>query len=317
MLQVVFSDSECGALKQATRCRPSSWDDGPVGFIFEQEPSQEEKDQAIAQLKAQWEKENRRARPVGGNPGDVLCPCVGLDVGPLVGPDVEKIRFNLLTARLGGDFPLSDCEPNDHTQRDMLWENCRRDRERLLEGGKHGEAVRIWYSNAPYSLCGFYDVLWQLQDYDCPVTAVEMPKWMPREDDTAQSCLGWGELPPGDWAAYLPLEREIPKNVRRAIAIEWSQLREENAPLRAVVNGRLRSVEEAFYDPFIRAHIPDGTFRVSRLIGDVIGRCQLGISDWWIAKRIQAMESRGELITVTESGSFYRNEMRLRRKRRT
>ena len=313
MLQIVFSDSECGSLKLATHCEPSSWGDGSIGFILgngEQEPTQEEKDRAMAQLKAQWEAENRRARPVGGNPGDVLCPSIGLDIGPLVGPDVEKARFDLLTAWLGGDFPLPDFDPNDHTQRDMLWEKRQRDRERLLEGSKHGEAVRIWYSNAPYSLCGLYDVLWQLRDCDCPVTALEMPRWMPLEDGTVQSCLNWGELSPGDWAAYLSLEREIPKNVRRAIAMEWSQLREENAPLRAVINGRLHSVGEDFYDPFIRAHIPNGTFRVAQLIGEVLGRCRLGIGDWWIAKRIQAMESRGELITVTKSSSFYRNEVR-------
>ena len=312
MLQVVFSESEWGTLKMATHCRPSSWDDGVIGFIFgdgEKEPTQEEKDQVMARFKAKREKENRRAQPVGGNPGDVLCPCVGLDIGPLSGPDAEKARFDLLTAWLGGDFPLPDCDPDDHTQRDMLWEQRKRDRERLLEGGKHGEAVRIWYSSAPYSLCGFYDVLWQLRDCNCPVTALEMPRWMPWEDGTVQSCLNWGELSPGDWAAYLPLEREIPQNVRRAIAMEWSQLREENAPLRAVVNGRLHSVGEDFYDPFIRAHIPDGTFRVAQLIGEVIGRHQLGIGDWWIAKRIQAMENRGELITVSKGDRFYRDEV--------
>lgn len=313
MLQIVFSDSECGALTLATRCGPSSRGDGPIGYILrdgEQEPSQEEIDQAMAQIKAQWDAENRRARPVGGNPGDVLCPSLGLDIGPLSGPDVEKARFELLTAWLGGDFPLPDCDPDDHTQRDMLWAKCQQDRERLIDGGKHGEAVRIWYSSAPYSLCGFYDVLWQLRDCDCPVTAVEMPRWMPLEDGTVQSCISWGELSPGDWAAYLPLEREIPKEVRRAIAMEWAQLREENAPLRAVVNGRLHSVGEDFYDLFIRALIPDGIFRVGQLIGEVLGRCQLGIGDWWIAKRIQAMENRGELITVTKSDSFNRNEMR-------
>ena len=313
MLQIIFSDSECGTLKMATHWGPSSWDDGVIGVIFgegEKEPTQEEKNQAIAQFKAQREKENRRARPVGGNPGDVLCPSVGLDIGPISGPDVEKARFDLLTAWLGGDFPLPDCDPDDYAQRDMLWEQRQRDRERLLEGGKHGEAVRIWYSNAPYSLCGFYDVLWQLRDCDCPVTALEMPRWMPLEDNTVQSCLNWGELSPGDWAAYLPLEREIPKNVRRAIAMEWSQLREENSPLRAVVNGRLHSVGEDFYDPFIRAQIPDGIFRVAHLIGDVLGRYQLGIGDWWIAKRIQAMETQGELITVSKGDGFYRNEMR-------
>jgi len=66
---------------------------------------------------------------------------------------------------------------------------------------------------------------------------------------------------------------------------------------------------EDFYDPFIRAHIPDGTFRVAQLIGEVIGRHQLGIGDWWIAKRIQAMENRGELITVSKGDRFYRDEV--------
>lgn len=313
ILQIVFSESERGALKQATRCRPSGRGNGAIGFLFGdggQEPSQEEKDRAMARFKAQREKEARRARPVGGDPGDVLCPCAGLDIGPLAGPDAETARFKLLTAWLGGDFPLPGCDQNDHTQRDMLWEKYQRDGERLLEGGKHGEAVRIWYSNAPHSLCGFHDVLWRLRDCGCPVTAVKLPRWMPLGDDTVQSCSGWGELPPGDWAAYLPFEREIPKNIRRAAAMEWSRLREENAPLRAVINGRLHSVGEDFYDPFIRACIPDGTFRAARLIGDVIGRYQLGIGDWWIARRIQAMENRGELVTVIETGNFYRNEMR-------
>ena len=71
---------------------------------------------------------------MGGDPGDVLCPSVGLDIGPISGPDVEKARFDLLTAWLGGDFPLPDCDPDDYAQRDMLWEQRQRDRERLLEG---------------------------------------------------------------------------------------------------------------------------------------------------------------------------------------
>ena len=312
MLQIVFSDSECGALKIAMHSEPSAWDDGLIGFIIgdrEQESTKEEKDRAIAKIKAQRDKENRRAQPVGGNPEDVLCPCVGLDIGPLSGPNMEKTRFDLLTAWLGGDFPLPDQDRDDHTQRDLLWEEHQRDRKRLLEGSKHGEAIRIWYSNAPYSLCGLYEVLWLLRDCNCPVTVVEMPMWMPLEDGTAQSCLNWGELSPGDWAAYLPLEREISKSVRRAIAMEWSQLRVENAPLRAVINGHLHSVGEDFYDPFIRAHIPDGTFRVAHLISEVIWRCQLGINDWWIAKRIQTMENQGELITVSKGDCFYQSEV--------
>ena len=75
MLQVVFSDSERGALKQATRCKPSTL--GPIGVIYgdrEQKLTHDEKERSIARLKARLERENRRAQLVGGNPGDVLCP---------------------------------------------------------------------------------------------------------------------------------------------------------------------------------------------------------------------------------------------------
>lgn len=68
MLQIVFSDSECGTLKMATHWGSSSWDVGVIGVIFgegEKEPTQEEKNQAIAQFKAQREKENRPGTTCG------------------------------------------------------------------------------------------------------------------------------------------------------------------------------------------------------------------------------------------------------------
>ena len=55
MLKIIFFNSEFGTLKMATHWGLSSWDDGVIGFIFgegEKEPTQEEKDQAIAQFKA-------------------------------------------------------------------------------------------------------------------------------------------------------------------------------------------------------------------------------------------------------------------------
>ncbi len=265
----------------------------------------------MAELKARLAAENRRAHPVDGTPGDVLCPSCCLDIGPLSGPDVEQARFDLFAAQLGGDFPLPDSTPADYAeQRNRMWAQYRQDRARLTEAAKGGERVRIWYSAAPWSLCGFYDVCWLLRDCDCSVTAVELPRWMARQDGTVASCLSWGELPPGDWASYLPLEQEIPKSVRRAITMEWMMLREENAPLRAVVNGWLTGVGEDFYDPFLRARIPDGTFQVAQLIGEVLGRARLGIGDWWLAKRIQAMAGRGELVIVSEGDGFYRDEVR-------
>lgn len=134
MLQVVFSESERGSLKQALHCRPKSGPDGPMGVVFG--APQEEQIPALAQ-------EHRRARPVGGEPGDVRCPCLGLDVGPLTGADAEQARFQLLTAWLGGDFPLPEQDPQANTQAQRQWQACQQDRERLLDGARQGQPVRI------------------------------------------------------------------------------------------------------------------------------------------------------------------------------
>lgn len=82
------------------------------------------------------------------------------------------------------------------------------------------------------------------------------------------------------------------------IARAWAALQAENAPLRAVVNGGLRSVPEDFYDPWILREIAaqEETFYEGRLIGAVLEKYRLGIGDAWIALRVEAMVRAGKLI---------------------
>jgi len=35
------------------------------------------------------------------------------------------------------------------------WDGCVSDSNKLMTSAKDGEPVRIWYSDAPYSMCGF------------------------------------------------------------------------------------------------------------------------------------------------------------------
>ena len=66
---------------------------------------------------------------------------------------------------------------------------------------------------------------------------------------------------------------------------------------------RLRSLPEDAYDVSIRralAEVPR-EFREGRLIGDILGRCALGISDSWLAMRIEAMVQSGELAVAREA----------------
>ena len=66
---------------------------------------------------------------------------------------------------------------------------------------------------------------------------------------------------------------------------------------------RLRRLPEDAYDVSIRRALAEAPreFREGRLIGDILGRCALGISDSWLAMRIEAMVQSGELAVAREA----------------
>ena len=66
---------------------------------------------------------------------------------------------------------------------------------------------------------------------------------------------------------------------------------------------RLRRLPEDAYDFSIRralAEVPR-EFREGRLISDILGKYALGVSDGWLAMRIEDMMQSGELAVVRET----------------
>lgn len=66
---------------------------------------------------------------------------------------------------------------------------------------------------------------------------------------------------------------------------------------------RLRRLPEDAYDVSIRralAEVPR-EFREGRLLGDLLGKYALGVSDGWLAMRIEDMVQSGELAVVREA----------------
>ena len=79
------------------------------------------------------------------------------------------------------------------------------------------------------------------------------------------------------------------------------------SPLRAVVNGRVRSVDADFYDDCLRRALPMGRKKVARLIGEILGREQPGVGDTLLANRLRVLLERGEFRMVQEDPQFYRS----------
>lgn len=317
MVEAVFSESACGSLKYAQFFGRGEYGGGLLGIILEPSdgaPSEEE----IAQAKRRAEEEHRRkwerARPMGGRAQDVYGFSLCLSLGDISENIPGPIRRQVLCAYCG----FSPSVPGIGEQLDRWIDGGAETLRAVLERSAAGEPVRLWYSDQPDELCGFYWLLARLDGLEqCgPVSAVRLPRWDQR-DNSVVTYIAWGEVSPGEWSRFLPLEQPVSPTLRRACANRWKELQKENTPLRAVLNGVLAGVPEDFYDSFIRRELArmEREFNESRLIGEVIGRCQLGIGNGLIHRRIQAMVDAGELEALTQAAEgdpVYRRMLRKR-----
>lgn len=312
MLELCFDMSTRGALRVAQRCGGSGrkglgfvlsrTEDGGnvtsttvIGFDDGKAPAGEE----IHQIqRAQWRQAalEREAIPLGGSPSDVLVLSLGLDMGDIREP-LGADRWDLLRRWCDGD--------DETTDRD--WQRNLEAAERLRSCGSR-DAVRIWVDHTPYGACGLLHAASLLKDTKADVRVVFLPPWRERPDGVVETYLGWGEVEPELFGRFLSREEPLPPVMLGAMAHRWEVLRQENAPLRAVVNGRVRSVGEDFYDEMIRRHLPEGQTKITNIIGEVLGREKPGIGDVWLAERIRQMLSTGELRMLREDRErFYRS----------
>lgn len=303
MIEVVFDESAKGALQCAQHFVPGG--KAAIGLFFggDRQPTPAEYEAALADARRRREEIERRGKPLGGNAKDVLGLPFQLDISDISGPATGSARRELLYEMLTAN-PFDELEALEENAR-QHWEAYAADYETLMARAAAGEPVRIWYSVAPASLCGYYDTVSLLRDCACRLTSVKLPDFTLLEDQNLRRASSWGEIEPGEFAAYLPLEAAVCPSARRAIGEEWAALKRENAPLRATINGRLHSVPADFYDGFIRGEIPDEPFHAAQLIGRVLGRHAPAVSDWLIAQRIRRMMEAGELRVVRKDKAFY------------
>ena len=116
-----------------------------------------------------------------------------------------------------------------------------------------------------------------------------------------------GELAPEALGAFLPQEKPLGAPQLGALSGMWAALKAEDAPLRALVNGRLMGVPEHFYDPWLLRAIPrTGSFQAAVAIGRALAAVP-GVGDAVFVQRLQALLAAGALRMVQPGadGHFY------------
>ncbi len=231
-----------------------------------------------------------------------------LDIGDISQPVLSKSRRDLIYKMLYQEQWCADKEMKSSLK--ALDNAYSQELIRLKEYLKSGETLRIWHSDAPYSICGMMWLCGKLRGYKGEVYVVKLPRLIVK-GDTAVEYSGWGEVEPHMFAEMLPSQRRLSQAEIQANAFRWDELKRENAPLRAVVNGSVISVPDNFYDFLIWKYLGEEPIREVELIGQILGKNQLGIGDWWYAARIDKYIETHHIEIVENSYKKYERILRL------
>lgn len=316
MIEVVFSESAYGSLQVAQHYGVGKYHGFATSVFLRGQDGAEPTKVQIQEAQKRAEERARRdwenAIPLGGKREDLYCISLGMSMGEIsegmIGPQRRAVLEQAFSV-----WPME----NATQQIDEKLRDAQTALTAVLERCSAGETVRVWYSHNPDELCGMYWLLAQLRPLKQrgSIFLIKLPEWEYTGENTITMRNGWGEIGPGEWGRYLSLQQEAQPAFLSLCAVKWSQLQEENAPLRVFLNGQLQSASEDIYDSFILREInaqPE-VFSESVVIGNVLGKYQLGIGDAWVALRIDKMICAGTLEVVEPAPAddlIYRQKLR-------
>lgn len=235
---------------------------------------------------------------------DAVCLAFQLDIGdikkPVTGEYRAKLLYNLLYQEQWGR------DPDARNELKGLGRVYSENLNRLTRYLKDGEDIRVWYSEAPYSVCGLMWLCAWFREYlgTRKMYVVKLPKVIVGRD-MAVKRTSWGEVEPREFAEFLPFRRLLQPVEIKTYALCWSELQSQNAPLRAVVNGSVISVPANFYDFLIWKYLGGSPVIEAFLIGRILGENPLGIGDYWYARRIEKLIEKKRIIIIENSPQKY------------
>lgn len=280
MIEVLFGESEAGTMK------------------------------AIKENKVVFRSDKERFTFIGsktktlkGNSSEVICLPFMLDLGEIkLSVDSQKRKDFVYEMYMQSGW---DSMPEVQEELRLAIDQYVREQKRLMDYVKQGEEFRVWYSDTPYSLSGFYYFCNLLKNHTNEITVVKLPEYRKTLKNEILEYISWGEVNPQEMHKFLVYERKISSIEKVVFADKWQELVQDNSPLRAIISKTLVGVREDFYDFLIDKYISYEPIKECKLIGDIMGNNPLGVSDYWYAYRIEEMIQKGKIKIVEDSTKKY------------
>lgn len=288
MIEVLFGESEAASMKVAKSKVVHRIIDGPT-VVWGTE-------------KKKVQPDNENAGWIEGTSDEVICLGFMLEVGDISGEVSDNSRKELIYSLLYQEQYGKDSEVNKECMESAG--GYIKELERLKAYIEKGESIRIWYSKSPYSMCGLYFICYWMRQYHNDIYTVELPENR-TDGNVIISYQNWGEVAAEEFAYFLRCQKSLSELERKLYANKWVELKEDNSPLRVMLNNEIVGVPVEFYDFLIWKKLDEKPIRQARLIGTLLGSYPIGVGDCWYAKRIQYFIDQGLIDVVEDSEKKY------------
>lgn len=168
----------------------------------------------------------------------------------------------------------------------------------LLDGVERGEEIRVYTESSPSDVSGYVFLCNLLDPYDVGIKYIEIPHAI-HNPNYNHTILNLESILYEQLDYVLSLEVDIPYYDINFYSMVWENLKEENSPLRAIVNGQIMSVSEDIYDFLILNRFETSKLEIQAL-GEIIGIYQQKLSDYFLADRIQKLIDQDQLTVLED-----------------
>lgn len=183
---------------------------------------------------------------------------------------------------------------------------------KLEEAINTAEDIFIWYNCTPSSICGMYYITNFFLNRKNTINIIKLPTYQIKKS-VMTYCYNWEDYSFKDVDTDLFVRErtiKLPVEVVKEISTQWKKLVIENTILRVIINEKVISVDETFYDFLIMPQFTLHERKIIDIIADIIHE-GLSIPQWWIERRIYYFIQNGTTVICNRGADFYHQKIML------
>ncbi|MBR5517129.1 MAG: DUF1835 domain-containing protein [Firmicutes bacterium] len=289
MIEIVFDNLSHNTLKHAQKYGEGNYPGGYayITYYNDDHTLMTEFEAREALRKAEEEEARcwNEATPLGGDPNDVFDFSLNLNIGDISElNDLEKRISSLDSYQYDQEnYSIGEYERTVH-------EAALESLKTIIDRIKAGETARIWYSKTAQETLGFQWLMWNFKAQNVSAQSI-----------IVKSADSWKSMKVKDWHKHAQANQPFAEELMDGMALEWEHHMKENARLRVMEDGKIRSAATDFYDEIIikEAKTLKEEFQVSWLMG-LVQEKEPELPNYWIYTRIENMILEGKFSLVKE-----------------